>query len=101
MLGPLEVSAGSGSVLEVRGTRLRALLILLALQPGRVITASRLAGALWGDDQPADATNALQALVSRLRRALPEAVITAHPAGYPARARPRAGRRVPVRAARG
>jgi hypothetical protein len=29
MLGPLEVRAGSGSVLEVRGTRLRALMILL------------------------------------------------------------------------
>jgi DNA-binding SARP family transcriptional activator len=53
MLGPLEISADSGSVLAVRGARLRALLILVALQPGRVITASRLAGPLWGDDQPA------------------------------------------------
>jgi len=67
---------------EVRGSRLRALLILLALDAGRVVTTGRLAGALWEDQFPAAAANALQALVSRLRRALPEAVITAHPAGY-------------------
>jgi predicted ATPase/DNA-binding SARP family transcriptional activator len=67
---------------EVRGSRLRALLILLALDAGRVVTTGRLTGALWEDQFPAAAANALQALVSRLRRALPEAVITAHPAGY-------------------
>lgn len=38
MLGPLEVHADSGSLLEVGGARLRALLILLALQPGQVVT---------------------------------------------------------------
>ncbi len=68
--------------MEVRGSRLRALLILLALDAGRVVTTGRLTGALWEDQFPAAAANALQALVSRLRRALPEAVITAHPAGY-------------------
>src|SRR5450432_1116315 len=82
MLGPLEVRADSGCVLEVRGPRLRALMILLTLETGKVVTAARLTDALWGDDLPAGATNALQALVSRLRRALPDAVVTAHPAGY-------------------
>ena len=38
--------------------------------------------AVWGDEPPAGAGNALQALVSRLRRALPEAVVESHPAGY-------------------
>jgi hypothetical protein len=42
MLRPLEVRDGSGCVLEVRRTRLRALMIPLALQPSRVITAARL-----------------------------------------------------------
>jgi predicted ATPase/DNA-binding SARP family transcriptional activator len=82
LLGPLEVRGPAGTLVEVRGSRLRALLILLALDAGRVVTTGRLAGALWEDQFPAAAANALQALVSRLRRALPEAVITAHPAGY-------------------
>ncbi len=82
MLGPLEVHADSGDVLEVGGARLRALLILLALDPGRVVTSGRLIDALWEDQVPAGATNALQALVSRLRRAVPGTAILPHPAGY-------------------
>jgi predicted ATPase/DNA-binding SARP family transcriptional activator len=82
MLGPLEVRADSGEELEVGGARLRALLILLALDPGRVVPATRLIDALWEDQVPAGATNALQALVSRLRRALPGIAVTPRPAGY-------------------
>ena len=36
MLGALEVRARSGDVLEIGGSRLRALLIMLALRPGLV-----------------------------------------------------------------
>jgi DNA-binding SARP family transcriptional activator len=82
MLGPLEVRADSGCVLKIGGARLRALLILLALQPGQLVTTARLTDGLWGEQLPADAGNALQALVSRLRRAVPDAVIAARPAGY-------------------
>src|SRR5262245_5505764 len=82
MLGPLEVRTGGGSVVEIGGARLRALLILLALEPGQVVTTSRLVDALWEQRVPAGAGNALQALVSRLRRAVPEIEVTARPAGY-------------------
>jgi predicted ATPase/DNA-binding SARP family transcriptional activator len=83
MLGPLEVRTDSGDPLEVGGARLRALLILLALEAGRVVTTSRLVDALWDEDQvPAAASNALQALVSRLRRALPGITVALRPAGY-------------------
>ena len=84
MLGPLEVRTddGPGEVLEVAGSRLRALLTLLALRPGQLVPASQLIDGLWGDAAPAGAANALQALVSRLRRTLPEAVIESRPAGY-------------------
>jgi predicted ATPase/DNA-binding SARP family transcriptional activator len=82
MLGPLEVRADSGALLEVGGARLRALLIVLALDPGRVVTTARLIDALWEDQVPAGATNALQALVSRLRRAAPGIAVKPHPAGY-------------------
>src|SRR5580658_7859349 len=84
MLGPLEVRTDGdpGEVLEVGGLRLRALLIMLALRPGQFVPASQLIDGLWAEAAPAGAANALQALVSRLRRALPDAVIESRPAGY-------------------
>ena len=84
MLGPLEVRTDGdpGQVLEVGGVRLRALLIMLALRPGQFAPASQLIDGLWAEAAPAGAANALQALVSRLRRALPDAVIESRPAGY-------------------
>jgi Transcriptional regulatory protein, C terminal len=83
MLGALEVRDGAGSPREVSGTRLRALLILLALRAGQVVPASSLIDELWGEQLPADAPNALQALVSRLRRAVGEpSAVASGPAGY-------------------
>src|SRR4051794_6517210 len=46
------------------------LLARLALDAGSVVASATLIDGLWGETPPADATNALQALVSRLRRAL-------------------------------
>jgi DNA-binding SARP family transcriptional activator len=63
MLGPLEVRAGSGELLEVGGARLRTLLIMLALRPGRLVPASQLIDGLWADQAPSGPPNALQALV--------------------------------------
>ncbi|MFG1701305.1 BTAD domain-containing putative transcriptional regulator [Nonomuraea sp. NPDC049309] len=76
ILGPLRV-AGS----EVGGARVRALLIRLALAPGRVVTADRLIDDLWPGDPPAHPSAALQSLVSRARREAP-GLIASHPAGY-------------------
>jgi predicted ATPase/DNA-binding SARP family transcriptional activator len=89
MLGPLEVRDDSGSLREVSGSRLRALLMLLALRAGQVVPASFLIDELWGERLPADAPNALQALVSRLRRAVgePAAVLSSAP-GYQLRLSP-------------
>jgi predicted ATPase/DNA-binding SARP family transcriptional activator len=82
MLGPLEVRADDGADVPVAGARLRALLILLALEPGRVVSTARLVDGIWGDEPPAGAVNAVQALVSRVRRAVPELTIESHPVGY-------------------
>ncbi|GIH93394.1 SARP family transcriptional regulator [Planobispora siamensis] len=82
MLGPFEVRNGDGAVVEVPGVRLRALLAALALEPGRIVTRARLVDWIWGRRPPADEVNALQALVSRLRRVLPEGVIEADSGGY-------------------
>nr|WP_246402388.1 BTAD domain-containing putative transcriptional regulator [Jiangella mangrovi] len=82
MLGPLEVLDDDGAPVFVAGARLRTLLIILALSPGRLVPAGQLVDGIWGDDPPAGAVNALQALVSRLRRALPGLAVELHPAGY-------------------
>ena len=81
ILGPLEVHAADGA-LEIPGRRLRALLIRLALAPGRVVSADRLIDDLWQDEPPAAAHNALQALVSRLRAVVGRATIESGGGGY-------------------
>jgi predicted ATPase/DNA-binding SARP family transcriptional activator len=82
LLGPLEVRDRDGAPVAVAGARLRTVLIALALAPGKLVPTAQLVDAVWGDEPPAGAGNALQALVSRLRRALPEVVVESHPAGY-------------------
>ncbi|GAA3092875.1 BTAD domain-containing putative transcriptional regulator [Streptosporangium carneum] len=82
ILGPLTVTAG-GSAVEIGGARLRVLLTRLALSAGRVVTVEELSDALWPEDKPADRANAVQSLVSRLRRALPDAsALSSVPGGY-------------------
>ncbi|MCU1645058.1 MAG: Non-specific serine/threonine protein kinase [Nocardia sp.] len=49
------------------------LLARLALEAGGTVSVATLIDGLWGEEPPADAPGALQALVSRLRRALREA----------------------------
>jgi predicted ATPase/DNA-binding SARP family transcriptional activator len=83
ILGPLEVRDDAGHPVEIAGARLRALLVRLALDAGRPVGVPVLIDALWGELPPADAANALQTLVSRLRRALGTAALIAQsPAGY-------------------
>jgi predicted ATPase/DNA-binding SARP family transcriptional activator len=87
VLGPLEVTDAAGRPVRVGGQRVRALLILLALDAGRPVPARALIDRLWPGDQPVDAANALQSLVSRLRVALrqaglPDSVLESSPAGY-------------------
>src|SRR5215471_6433459 len=82
LLGPFEVRTGDGTVVQVPGVRLRALLAALALEPGRIVTREKLLDWIWGQQPPADEVNALQALVSRLRKTLPDSAIEADSGGY-------------------
>ncbi|MFI6644599.1 BTAD domain-containing putative transcriptional regulator [Streptomyces sp. NPDC050504] len=82
ILGPLEVCADDGGPVDVPGARLRGLLVALALRPGRAVPKASLIDWIWGEHSPADATNALQRLVSRLRKALPYGAIEGHTDGY-------------------
>jgi DNA-binding SARP family transcriptional activator len=60
LLGPLEVRDGTGHAVHVGGRQLRVLLILLALEAGRVGPAGSLAGQIWPEEPPANPGNALQ-----------------------------------------
>jgi len=88
ILGSFEVRTDDGAVADVPGARLRALLIALALEPGRVVSKATLIDWIWGEQLPADTANALQRLVSRLRKALPEGSIEGQPGGYRLTAEP-------------
>jgi predicted ATPase/DNA-binding SARP family transcriptional activator len=59
-----------------------AVLAALATAPGRPISVDRLVDAVWGDDPPARAVNALQVYVSHLRQALGREAIATGPSGY-------------------
>ncbi|WP_242895339.1 AfsR/SARP family transcriptional regulator [Actinomadura litoris] len=79
ILGPLEVRDEAGRPVEVGGPRLRALLVRLAAEGGRPVSAGRLLDDLW-DDPPGG--NALQALVSRLRAVAGRDLVGHGPGGY-------------------
>jgi predicted ATPase/DNA-binding SARP family transcriptional activator len=83
LLGSMEVAADDGSPLRVQGTKLRALLAMLALECGRVVPTDRIRDDLWHDDPPPGVANALQGLISKLRRALGNTeVVAIRPPGY-------------------
>lgn len=70
ILGPVEVLA-EGHPIEIPQARLRALLAILLLNANEVVSTDRLIDALWGEQPPSKAGNALQVSVSRLRKLLP------------------------------
>ncbi|MBA2897501.1 BTAD domain-containing putative transcriptional regulator [Nonomuraea soli] len=71
ILGPLVVRSADGTEIAVGGPRPRALLTMLLLNAGRVVSLEQLIDWQYGDAPPAGAANAVQAQVSRLRRHLP------------------------------
>ncbi|USX54907.1 BTAD domain-containing putative transcriptional regulator [Lentzea sp. HUAS12] len=79
LLGPTAVEADDGTPVDIGGARVRMLLARLALDPGRPVPTTTLIDDLWGEQPPADAGNALQSLVSRLRKVCPVAL---EPGGY-------------------
>ena len=82
MLGPFEVRTDDGALADVPGARLRGLLIALALEPGHAVPKATLVDWIWGERPPSDAANALQRLVSRLRKALPVGSVEGQTDGY-------------------
>ena len=81
LLGPVEALA-DGQALPLGGPRQRALLALLALQPGRSMPAAAVAEELWHGRPPVGAENTLRTYVSRLRQALGRDAVVSQSGGY-------------------
>ena len=85
MLGPLEAYDEDRAV-EIGGGRQRALLALLLVHAGEVVSRDFLIDSLWAGRPPAGVSQSLDAYLSRLRKALrqPEAnnVLVTRPPGY-------------------
>jgi DNA-binding SARP family transcriptional activator len=88
ILGPLEVVA-DGRPVALAGQHQRALLAALLLRANDVVPADVLMDALWGDEPPREATNALQYHVSQLRKTIgaTDVIVTQGP-GYLVRVAP-------------
>jgi len=89
VLGPLEAEVG-GVKIDLGGPLQRAVLAVLLIERGRVISVDRLIDQLWRGEPPPRAIASLQAYVSNLRRVLepgrrrraPAGVLVSAPPGY-------------------
>jgi DNA-binding SARP family transcriptional activator len=89
VLGPVEARA-EGRPLALAGARQRALLAVLLLRAGEPVARERVIADLWGERPPDGAVKTVQAVVSRLRRALggEAARLVSSAAGYRLRVEP-------------
>ena len=69
ILGPLEVYDGD-RLLELGGARQRALLAMLLIHSGEVVSSDQLLAELWASGSDDGSPKTLQVAISRLRRAL-------------------------------
>jgi DNA-binding SARP family transcriptional activator len=69
VLGPLQVADGDRAI-TISSPLQRALLALLLIHAGRVVSSGRMLDQLWGDEQPESGRDALVFHVARLRKAL-------------------------------
>lgn len=84
VLGPLQVKR-EDQLLEVRAPMQLALLAVLLIDAGEVVTDEQLIEELWRGNPPVSAANTLQSLVLRLRRRLAEdnsQILIRRPSGY-------------------
>ena len=80
ILGPLQVADGAGAV-DLAGRQI-ALLSRLLIAGGEVVSRDRLIDALWGEQPPKTAANALQVHVHALRQRLGAERIALEGTGY-------------------
>jgi DNA-binding SARP family transcriptional activator len=67
---------------ELGSRKARTLLKLLAVERGRLVPTDRIVDVLWGDQPPAQPSENVATLVSRLRKTLGAAVVVGGRSGY-------------------
>jgi len=82
ILGPFEVADDQGRELALGGHRQRAVLAILLLHAGEVVSSDRLVDELWGERAPATAAKTIQVYVSKLRKVLGDRVLLTRGGGY-------------------
>ena len=82
ILGPIEVDLGAGRLAPVPRGRALSLLALLLLHRGEVVPVDRVVEDLWVGAMPANPQNAVQVIVSRLRKELGDGVLVSQAGGY-------------------
>ncbi len=81
VLGPLQVRQ-YGLPVSIPGAKPRAILTMLGLHGGSVVSADTLVELLWGDDPPRTAAKALQTHISSLRRTLGDGFVLTEGTGW-------------------
>jgi DNA-binding SARP family transcriptional activator len=81
VLGPMEIRRG-GRLVDLRGSKRRAVLALLVLHVNEVVRSDRLIEEIWGAHPPANTSAALQNHISRLRKGIGADVLVTKPWGY-------------------
>jgi DNA-binding SARP family transcriptional activator len=81
ILGPLEV-VERAVALPLGGAKQRAVLAILLLHRGELLSGERLVDELWGERPPVTAAKTLQGYISRLRKTLDEDVLRTRGHGY-------------------
>src|SRR5947199_9427018 len=74
ILGPLQIRDGDREI-PLTGAKQRAVLAILLLHAGEVVSSDRLIDDLWGNEPPESGITALQVRVSQLRKALGAAAV--------------------------
>src|SRR5919201_5292892 len=81
VLGPLQVRR-DGAPVVIPGAKPRAILTMLGLHGGSVVSADTLVELLWGEDPPRTAAKAVQTHISSLRRALGDGFVLTEGGGW-------------------
>ncbi|GAB4984425.1 hypothetical protein MAHJHV58_14520 [Mycobacterium avium subsp. hominissuis] len=81
VLGPLQVRR-HGTPVAIPGAKPRAVLTMLGLHGGALVSADALMELLWGEEPPRTAAKALQTHISSLRRILGDGVLLTQGAGW-------------------
>lgn len=80
-MGPLQVRQHDAPV-AIPGAKPRAILTMLGLHCGSLVSADTLVELLWGEDPPRTAAKALQTHISALRRTLGDGFVLTEGAGW-------------------